>query len=102
MDYNPSTCELFINQCDKNETLSADQLFKAIIGVDANGCPVVKVNVIEEKTSIGLTNDFVQANTMANLKTATNTWIASHPSASVVNQSTFWDGTNYTTNFFYK
>lgn len=36
----PEDCELFIDSCDKK--LSIDQLFRALVGVDDSGCPVIK------------------------------------------------------------
>lgn len=46
--YEPALCDLFIDSCDKR--LSIEDLFKALIGSDVNGCPVFKTS-----TSISIT-----------------------------------------------
>lgn len=41
-DFDPTACDLFINECGKS--FSAQDLFRMVVGVDANGCPYVKTN----------------------------------------------------------
>ena len=63
-------CDLFFDDC--TETMSEGELSRMITGKDANGCPAIKVIVVEK----ALSNDYVE--------------------------DTYWDGTNHICNLFYK
>lgn len=96
MAIDAATCDLFFDGCDK--VYSSEEIQRFVIGKDANGCPAVKVIIVEKQ----LTNHYLEATTTAGLKTAINDWIAANPTKSIVQQSTYWDGTNHIFNFFYK
>jgi hypothetical protein len=96
MAFTGESCRLFLDDCD--QVFSQEELLRFVVGKDANGCPAIKVVVVEEQ----LTSDYVQHATMAGLKTAINDWITANPTKSIVQQSTFWDGTNHIFNFLYK
>ena len=42
MPFEPETCNLFIDSCDKK--FSPEELFRLLIGVDESGCPFLKTN----------------------------------------------------------
>ncbi len=41
-EFDPASCGLFLDNCSSK--MSTEDLFRNIIGVDENGCPVLKTN----------------------------------------------------------
>ena len=96
MAFDQSVCEVFVDECDVKYTPA--QLFQMIVGVDGNGCPVLKTKNVG---NAGLQNDFETAASMAALKIAMDAWVAANPTKNITHSSTFADGASYTTHFFY-